>query len=79
MPIYDYKCQHCGQAATVTCPIKNHVSTHTCKNCGHLTKQIFTSPPSIQLRGEGWSDGAASWQTGNNSKISRNRQKGKPQ
>jgi len=52
MPLYEYKCLHCG----ATFEILQNVSDFPLKKCvkcgGELKKIIF--PPAIQFKGEGW-------------------------
>ena len=52
MPIYEYKCQSCGQHIEVMQRMSDDPLT-TCESCGgELKKQI--SAPAFQFKGSGW-------------------------
>lgn len=53
MPIYDYKCSHCGYKAEVMRKI-SAPSLEACPECAFETFSKQLSAPSFQLSGSGW-------------------------
>lgn len=53
MPIYDYKCSHCGYKAEVMRKI-SALSLEACPECASETFSKQLSAPSFQLSGSGW-------------------------
>jgi putative FmdB family regulatory protein len=53
MPIYAYRCEHCGHAQDVLQKISDPVLT-TCPACGHETFRKQVTAAGFQLKGSGW-------------------------
>lgn len=53
MPIYDYRCDHCGLRKDVLQKIADPVLTQ-CPECGQQTFKRVLSAPAFQLKGSGW-------------------------
>ena len=52
MPIYEYKCEKCGEIFEVVQKI-NEPPLKKCIKCGGMVVKIL-SPPAIQFKGSGW-------------------------
>ena len=52
MPIYDYRCDHCGHAFSAVQSFKD-APLEKCPNCGKRPRRLLT-PPAIVLKGSGW-------------------------
>jgi len=53
MPIYAYRCEHCGHAQDVLQKVSDPVLT-TCPACGHETFRKQVTAAGFQLKGSGW-------------------------
>lgn len=53
MPIYEYKCQHCGAHTEILQKVSES-PTVTCPHCQQNTLAKLVSAPSFQLKGSGW-------------------------
>ena len=53
MPIYAYRCEHCGHAQDVLQKISDPVLT-VCPACGHETFRKQVTAAGFQLKGSGW-------------------------
>jgi putative FmdB family regulatory protein len=47
MPIYEYKCQQCGERSEFRIVSQAQVNTLTCRNCGSLDLKKLMSVPVI--------------------------------
>jgi putative FmdB family regulatory protein len=52
MPIYDYRCDHCGHAFSAVQPYKDE-SLERCPSCGKRPRRLIASP-AIVFKGSGW-------------------------
>lgn len=52
MPIYDYRCDHCGHAFSAVQSFKEP-PLEKCPNCGKRPRRLIV-PPAIVFKGSGW-------------------------
>jgi putative FmdB family regulatory protein len=52
MPIYDYRCDHCGHAFSAVQSFKDP-PLEKCPNCGKRPRRLIV-PPAIVFKGSGW-------------------------
>ena len=52
MPIYDYRCDHCGHAFSQVQSFKDQAA-EKCPNCGKRPRRLF-SAPALLFKGSGW-------------------------
>ncbi len=52
MPIYDYRCDHCGHAFSAVQPFKDE-PVAACPSCGKPPRRLMTMP-AIVFKGSGW-------------------------
>jgi putative FmdB family regulatory protein len=52
MPIYDYRCDHCGHAFSAVQSFKD-TALDKCPSCGKRPRRLLT-PPAIVFKGSGW-------------------------
>jgi putative FmdB family regulatory protein len=52
MPIYDYRCDHCGHAFSTVQSFKDQ-PLEKCPNCGKKPRRLITMP-AIVFKGSGW-------------------------
>ncbi len=52
MPIYDYRCDHCGHVFSAVQSFTDEALT-VCPNCGKRPRRLITTP-SIVFKGSGW-------------------------
>lgn len=52
VPIYDYRCEHCGHAFSALQPYSDDALA-TCPNCGKQPRRLI-APPAIVFKGSGW-------------------------
>lgn len=52
MPIYDYRCDHCGHAFSAVQSFKDEALT-ACPSCGKPPRRLL-SKPAIVFKGSGW-------------------------
>jgi putative FmdB family regulatory protein len=52
MPIYDYRCDHCGHAFSAVQSF-NDEALGACPNCGKRPRRLL-SKPAIVFKGSGW-------------------------
>jgi putative FmdB family regulatory protein len=52
MPIYDYRCDHCGHVFSAVQSFSD-VALEKCPNCGKKPRRLI-SMPSIVFKGSGW-------------------------
>ena len=52
VPIYDYRCDHCGHAFSAVQSF-NDPAIETCPNCGKRPRKLLV-PPAIVFKGSGW-------------------------
>lgn len=52
MPIYDYRCDHCGHAFSAVRGYDDPVIT-VCPSCGKTPRRLIV-PPAIVFKGSGW-------------------------
>ncbi len=52
MPIYDYRCDHCGHAFSALQSFKDEAIA-TCPGCGKQPRRLLV-PPAIVFKGSGW-------------------------
>jgi putative FmdB family regulatory protein len=52
MPIYDYRCDHCGHAFSAVQSYQDK-PLEKCPNCGKKPRRII-GPPAIVFKGSGW-------------------------
>jgi putative FmdB family regulatory protein len=66
VPIYDYRCDHCGHAFSAVQSFKDEALT-ACPSCGKAPRRLM-SKPAIVFKGSGWyindSRGSSSSTTG---------------
>ncbi|MDA8416147.1 MAG: zinc ribbon domain-containing protein [Betaproteobacteria bacterium] len=53
MPIYEFRCTHCGKEIEVLQKISDPLPTH-CPSCGQVTLTKKLSAAGFQLKGSGW-------------------------
>jgi putative FmdB family regulatory protein len=53
MPLYDYRCSHCGECSEQRLPITAITDTITCPGCGHPADRVY-SVPAIRFTGPGF-------------------------
>lgn len=55
MPIYEFKCEKCGQPKdVVTRRMSEEVETPKCTECLIPMKKVVSSGTTFQLKGSGW-------------------------
>jgi putative FmdB family regulatory protein len=52
MPIYDYRCDHCGHVFSAVQSFKDE-ALEKCPNCGKMPRRLL-SMPAIVFKGSGW-------------------------
>ena len=52
MPIYDYRCDHCGHNFSAVQSFKDE-PLERCPNCGKRPRRLIV-PPAIVFKGSGW-------------------------
>jgi putative FmdB family regulatory protein len=52
MPIYDYRCDHCGHSFSAVQSFSEE-ALEKCPNCGKRPRRLFTAP-AIVFKGSGW-------------------------
>lgn len=52
MPIYDYRCDHCGHAFSAVQSFKDE-PLEKCPRCGQRPRRLVTAP-AIVFKGSGW-------------------------
>lgn len=52
MPIYDYRCDHCGHVFSAVQSF-NDQALDKCPNCGKMPRRLI-STPAIVFKGSGW-------------------------
>src|SRR6266851_7740161 len=52
MPIYDYRCDHCGHVFSAVQSF-NDEALEKCPNCGKRPRRLITTP-AIVFKGSGW-------------------------
>jgi len=52
MPIYDYRCDHCGHVFSAVQSFKDE-ALEKCPNCGKKPRRLL-STPAIVFKGSGW-------------------------
>ena len=52
MPIYDYRCDHCGHAFSQVQSFSDP-AVEKCPNCGKKPRRLIV-PPAIVFKGSGW-------------------------
>ncbi len=52
VPIYDYRCDHCGHAFSQVQSFQDE-ALETCPNCGKRPRRLITAP-AIVFKGSGW-------------------------
>ncbi|HEY6201565.1 MAG TPA: FmdB family zinc ribbon protein [Candidatus Limnocylindria bacterium] len=52
MPIYDYRCDHCGHVFSAVQSF-SHEALEKCPNCGKKPRRLI-STPAIVFKGSGW-------------------------
>ena len=52
VPIYDYRCDHCGHAFSAVQSIKDQ-ALDSCPNCGKRPRRLIVAP-AIVIKGGGW-------------------------
>ena len=52
MPIYDYRCDHCGHAFSVVQSFKDE-ALEKCPNCGKRPRRLIVAP-AVVFKGSGW-------------------------
>lgn len=52
MPIYDYRCDHCGHVFSAVQSFTD-VALEKCPNCGKMPRRLL-SMPAIVFKGSGW-------------------------
>src|SRR3990172_4076994 len=52
VPIYDYRCDHCGHAFSIVQSYKDEALS-ACPSCGKLPRRVVTAP-AIVFKGSGW-------------------------
>ena len=52
MPIYDYRCDHCGHVFSAVQSFKDE-ALEKCPNCGKKPRRLI-STPAIVFKGSGW-------------------------
>jgi len=52
MPLYEYRCERCGQRVEVIQKFSD-TPLETCQHCGGKLERLF-SAPAIQFKGTGW-------------------------
>lgn len=53
MPLYDYRCDHCGHTSEQNVPHTAVAEEITCPDCGHTAKRVYSSP-AIHFKGSGF-------------------------
>jgi putative FmdB family regulatory protein len=53
MPLYEYRCDHCGRTFEVIQKFSDPPAEH-CPNCGEGPVHKLMSSPAIQFKGSGW-------------------------
>jgi putative FmdB family regulatory protein len=52
VPIYDYRCDHCGHAFSAVQSFNDH-ALETCPNCGKKPRRLILAP-AVVFKGSGW-------------------------
>ena len=52
MPIYDYRCDHCGHAFSLVLSYSEG-PVETCPNCGKKPRKLLVAP-AVVFKGSGW-------------------------
>ena len=52
VPIYDYRCDHCGHAFSAVQSFKD-AALDTCPNCGKQPRRLIVAP-AVVFKGSGW-------------------------
>jgi putative FmdB family regulatory protein len=52
MPIYDYRCDHCGHSFSAVQSFSD-AALEKCPNCGKRPRRVLTAP-AIVFKGSGW-------------------------
>jgi putative FmdB family regulatory protein len=52
MPLYDFRCDHCGDTQEIKLPF-DYGGTINCGNCGNKLLKVWPSP-GIHFKGDGW-------------------------
>ena len=52
MPIYDYRCDHCGHAFSAVQSYSD-VALEVCPNCGKKPRRLIVAP-AVVFKGSGW-------------------------
>src|SRR5438128_12082288 len=52
VPIYDYRCDHCGHAFSAVQSF-NDAALDTCPNCGKKPRRLILAP-AVVFKGSGW-------------------------
>ncbi|HYK99056.1 MAG TPA: FmdB family zinc ribbon protein [Candidatus Acidoferrales bacterium] len=52
MPIYDYRCDHCGHAFSAVQSF-NDQALEVCPNCGKKPRRLIVAP-AVVFKGSGW-------------------------
>ena len=52
MPIYEFYCKACDENFDIL--LDEPEKEVDCPKCGCMSKRQFSSPPSFQLKGQGW-------------------------
>jgi len=52
MPIYDYRCDHCGHVFSAVQSFKDE-AIEKCPSCGKRPRRLIV-PPAIVFKGSGW-------------------------
>lgn len=53
MPLYDYRCSHCGACSEQRIPVTAIPDTISCSDCGHTANRVY-SVPAIRFTGPGF-------------------------
>lgn len=53
MPLYDYRCDHCGHTSEQRLPHTATAEEITCPDCGRQAKRVYASP-AIHFKGSGF-------------------------
>ena len=69
MPIYDYKCSHCGYEIEIIQKISDKPKTN-CPQCNNKSLIKLISAPTFRLKGSGWDE--TDFKTGKKKNISTN-------
>lgn len=53
MPLYEYRCSHCGNITELRMSVTEVETVTTCKTCNHSANRVY-SAPSIRFIGPGF-------------------------